>query len=321
MLIDASGRIIDYLRLSVTDRCNFRCLYCHPPAGVTLRPASRLLQADEFVRIARVATGLGVRKIRLTGGEPLLHPDIVPLVGRLAPLPGLQDLAATTNGSRLGALARPLRQAGLRGVNLSIDSLRADRFARISRGGDLQETLDAFREARAAGLDVKINTVALEGWNTDELPDFVRFAEEHDVEVRFIEFMPLSGQGWSPDLFVSAWEIHRRLREQFALRPLEPTGVATRFATDSGARIGFIPTISEPFCDGCRRMRLTAWGALRPCLFSGCEIDLRPLLADDDGDDALRAAFVRAARAKPERNPVLFADEDPRALRIRSIGG
>jgi len=325
MLTDASGRIIDYLRISVTDRCDFRCVYCHPPAGVSHRRASTLLDTDGFVRIARVGVDLGVRRIRLTGGEPLLYADILPLVGRLAALPGLEDLALTTNGSHLGALALPLRRAGLRRVNLSIDSLQPERFARISRGGDLAETLRALDEARRAGLDVKINTVALEGWNADELDDFVRFSVERGVEVRFIEFMPLCGQGWNPGLFLGAPEIRRRLSGRHLLRPLEPEGVATRFTTPTGARLGFIPTMSEPFCNGCRSIRLTSWGGLRPCLFSNREVDLRPLIEADgggrDADAALRDAFARAALAKPERNPVLFAGEDAASLRIRSIGG
>jgi len=321
MLVDPFGRIIDYLRISVTDRCNFQCLYCYPPSGVKLTPRPQLLDTDQFERVARIGVGLGVHKIKLTGGEPLLYGDIVPLVRRLASLPGLTDLSVTTNGSLLHRLARPLREAGLRRVNLSLDSLRPDRFERISRGGDLREVLGAFEQARALGIDVKINTVALNGWNADELDDFVRFAEERSVEVRFIEFMPLCGHGSDPSLYLSALEMQTRLRERHLLRPLESDGVATRFITETGARIGFITTISEPFCSGCRRMRLTSWGALRPCLFSNREVNLGPLLASGANDDAVRAAFLRAVEAKPERNAVLFAGEDPRRLRIRSIGG
>ncbi len=321
MLADPFGRVIDYVRISVTDRCNFRCVYCYPAGGVTPVPPARLLGLDDFVRLARIGVGLGVRKIKLTGGEPLLNADIVPLVARLASLPGLADLSLTTNGSLLSRLARPLREAGLSRLNLSLDSLRPDRFARLSRGGDLAEILRGFEEARTLGFHVKINTVALEGWNADELPDFVRFARERDVEVRFIEFMPLCGQGWDRNLFLSARAMQDRLREHIALHPIESTGVAARFLTGSGARIGFIPTMSEPFCSGCRRLRLTSWGTLRPCLFSRREVDLRPLLAEGAGDDALRAAFVRAAEVKPERNEVLFAGEDAGQLLIRSIGG
>lgn len=321
MLIDPFGRIVDYLRISVTDRCNFHCLYCDPPSGTEPAPPSRLLGTEEFVRVARAAAGLGVRKIKLTGGEPLLYREIVTLVERLAFVPGVADLSITTNGSLLRKLAGPLHRVGLRRANLSLDSLRPDRFARISRGGDLAETLAAFDTARRVGIELKINTVALEGWNADELPEFVRFAEEHDVEVRFIEFMPLCGHGWDPDLFLSARAMRERLRRHYALRPLESSGVADRYGTDTGARIGFIPTMSEPFCEGCRRVRLTAWGALRPCLFSRQEVPLGPLLAADVGEDALRSAFIRAIGLKPERNAVLAGSEDPRTLRIRSIGG
>jgi len=321
MLVDPFGRIIDYLRISVTDRCNFQCLYCYPPSGVKLTPRRQLLECDQFERVARIGVSLGVHKIKLTGGEPLLYGDIVPLVRRLTSLPGLTDLSVTTNGSLLHRLARPLREAGLRRVNLSLDSLRPDRFERISRGGDLGEVLDAFETTRALGFDVKINTVALNGWNADELHDFVRFAQDRRVEVRFIEFMPLCGHGSDPSLFLSAREMQARLRERYTLHALEPDGVATRFITDTGARVGFIPTISEPFCSGCRRMRLTSWGALRPCLFSNREVSLGPLFAAGADDDAIRAAILHAVEAKPKRNAVLFGNEDPGRLRIRSIGG
>jgi len=321
MLVDSFGRIIDYLRVSVTDRCNFRCVYCAPPSGAASGPARRYLGTDEFLRLAAVGVSLGVRKIKLTGGEPLLFRDIIPLVERLSSLPGIEDLSITTNGSRLERLAAPLYRAGLRRVNLSLDSLRPDRFERITRGGDLAATLRAFEFARGLGYHVKINTVALDGWNADELDDFARFAADRDVEVRFIEFMPLGGTGWSPGLFLSARTMRERLGRTRALRPLAPEGVATRFVTDEGARLGFIPTMSEPFCDGCRRMRLTAWGTLRPCLFSAREVDLVPLLAAGADDDALRAAFARAVESKPERNAVLAGLEDPRLLQIQSIGG
>lgn len=321
MLIDSFGRIIDYLRISLTDRCNFRCVYCYPPSGQTSVPAFQLLQTDAFVRLARIGASLGVRKIKLTGGEPLLYRDIVPLARRLASLPAVEDLSITTNGNRLGRLAAPLHRAGIRRINLSLDSLRPDRFAQITRGGKLEATLRALEIARGLGYQVKVNTVVLQGWNADELGDFARFAAERDVEVRFIEFMPLCGRAWTPGLFLSARAMRDRLSRDCTLRPIEPSGVATRFVTDQGARIGFIPTMSEPFCDGCRRLRLTAWGTLRPCLFSTHGVDLAPLLAAGADDDKLRAAFVRAVEAKPERNAVLAGRENPRMLQIRSIGG
>jgi len=321
MLVDSYGRVIDYLRVSVTDRCNFRCLYCAPPAGTPAGPAHRHLGTAEFLRLAAVGATLGVRKIKLTGGEPLLFGDIVSLVEGLCAIPGIEDLSITTNGSRLERLAAPLHRAGLRRINLSLDSLRPDRFERITHGGDLAATLRAFEVARDLGYQVKINTVALDAWNADELGDFARFAVERDVEVRFIEFMPLGGTGWSPGLFLSAAAMRERLGRMRDLRPLPSEGVATRFVTDEGARLGFIPTMSEPFCDGCRRMRLTAWGTLRPCLFATREVDLAPLLAAKADDDALRAAFTRAVALKPERNAVLAGLEDPRRLQIQSIGG
>ncbi|MGE5175218.1 MAG: GTP 3',8-cyclase MoaA [Hyphomicrobiales bacterium] len=325
MLIDPFGRTIDYLRISLTDRCNFHCVYCDPRTELTERRARDprgFLDTDAFVRVARIAATLGVRKVKLTGGEPLLYRDLVALVGRLAGTPGILDLSITTNGSRLEPLARPLHDAGLRRLNLSVDSLRPERFFRMTHGGDLGATLRAFELARELGYRVKINVVALEGWNADELDDFVRFAETEDAEVRFIEFMPLCGPGWSPGLFVSATAMRERIRRHHALEPLEGDGVAMRFATARGGRIGFITTMSDPFCDGCRRLRLTAWGALRPCLFSAREVDLRPLLVDGgDRDSAIAEALRHAVAMKPERNEVLAGVEDPRRLEIRSVGG
>ncbi len=322
MLVDPLGRRIDYLRISLTDRCNLRCLYCYPPLGLPLADPSRLLRLEEIVRVARVGIDLGIRRIKLTGGEPLLSPHVVPLVERLASISEVLNLSVTTNGSRLRALAKPLHLAGLRRLNLSIDSLDPKRYARICAGGDLDEVLAGFQAARRLGLEVKVNTVALRGWNTDEALDFVRFAEREDVEIRFIEFMPLCGQGWDRSLFVSAKEIREQVEEEYGpLLPLPRTGVAQRFLTGTGARIGFIPTMSQPFCDRCRRMRLTAWGTLRPCLFSGREFDLRPLLSRGTGDAELRAAFQSAVRGKPARNPVLAGEVSSSRVLIRSIGG
>ena len=321
MLIDSFGRTIDYLRISVTDRCDFHCVYCDPSPGRPRGSSRALLDLEGFARVARVGAGLGVTKIKLTGGEPLLFHDIVPLVERLASIPALADLSVTTNGSRLGRLAAPLYDAGLRRINLSLDSLRPERFARMTRGGDLDSTLRALELARRLGHRVKINTVVLDGWNGDELPDFARFASEREVEVRFLEFIPFGRPEWDSRLFVSAAAMRERLGRHHLLSPLAPEGVATRFATDRGGRIGFIPAMSEPFCGGCRRLRLTAWGTLRPCLFSTREVDLGALLAAGADDAALGDAILRAASAKPEKNGVLAGREDPRTLGIRSIGG
>jgi len=321
MLVDPFGRSIDYLRISLTDRCNFRCIYCFPPTGVKLHPRSELLSAEKIFRIARVAVDLGITKIKLTGGEPLVFKEIVELVRKLSDLPGLADLSLTTNGSRLGQLVQPLYAAGLRRLNLSLDSLNPVRFAQISRGGSLAEVLSGFESAKKLGFQIKINTVLLKDWNTEELFDLVEFAGANDVEIRFIEFMPLCGQGWNGNFFTDVREVQTQLRERYELHPLQSNGVARRFATHTGARIGFIPTLSEPFCHGCSRLRLTAWGTLRPCLFSSLEVDLRALLVSEVDDSQLKSAFFEVVAKKPARNPVLFEKEDPERLLIRSIGG
>jgi len=321
-LRDPFGRDIDYLRISLTDRCNFRCHYCYPASGLRLVPRSRLLPHETIVRVARAALSLGVRKIKLTGGEPLLFADIVPLVRALSESSGLSDLAMTTNGSRLQARAGDLHRAGLRRLNLSLDSLDPARFRRITGGrGSLFGVLRGFREARRLGMKIKVNMVAMRGVNHDELDRFVAFSAKERVEVRFIEFMPLGGGTWDKRTFLGTEEMLEGLRERHTLTPLESDGVARRFATDTGARIGFIASMSEPFCDGCRRLRLTAWGTLRPCLFSKQETDLRPILASGASEAEIQSALVRAVASKPARNPVLFGEGRPEDLHIRSIGG
>ena len=297
-LVDRYGRVHDDLRVSVTDRCNLRCVYCMPEVGMTFLPHDALLSFDEITRVATVAASLGVTSLRLTGGEPLVRKDLVSLVARLSDI-GFNDLSLTTNGMLLAPLARRLADAGLTRVNISCDSLRADRFDSIRRRGDLGTVLASMDAAEAAGLvPLKVNVVILRGVNDDEILDFAAFARETGRVVRFIEFMPLDAQGqWDKTRLVAGREIFELVSALWPLEATEPGGSAPaqrfRFA-DAGGEIGLISSVTQPFCGSCNRLRLTSDGALRNCLFSDDELSLRDSIRDG-ADDAQIAEMLRRA--------------------------
>lgn len=305
-LSDRHGRVHRDLRISLTDRCSLRCTYCMPAEGVPWLPGPTLLTTPELVRLARIAVGLGIEEIRLTGGEPLLRPDVVDVVAQLAALrsPSLThgpELSLTTNGLRLPALARPLVDAGLTRVNISLDTLRRDRFTRLTRRDRLTDTLAGIAAADAAGLaPIKINAVAMRGVNEDEIVDLVRFAAERGYEMRFIEQMPLdAGHTWSRSAMVTGPEILSTLESAFRLTPLPGRGSAPaeRWLVDDGpSSVGVIASVTRPFCGSCDRIRLTADGQLRSCLFARVETDLRTLLREG-ADDAALAQAVRTCLA------------------------
>ncbi|MBI4125800.1 MAG: GTP 3',8-cyclase MoaA, partial [Deltaproteobacteria bacterium] len=278
LLKDNYHRVLDYLRISVTDRCNFRCIYCLPPEGIPLSPKQDILTLEEIARVARVFLAMGGSKIRLTGGEPLMRKNIVGLVAELSRLPGLQTLGLTTNGYHLKKLAKPLREAGLEQVNVSLDSLAPSRFAKLTHCDQFERIWEAIEISLLAGLQVKINVVALKGITQEEVLGFANLAKHLPLEVRFIEFMPLCGTGWHPEWMIPLREIRRWIAQAYALEEL-PRGaqVAQSFSLKAGrGRIGFIASMSEPFCENCSRLRLTANGTLRPCLFSEEAVDLKP---------------------------------------------
>ena len=300
-LRDGHGRVIGDLRLSVTDRCNFRCQYCMPAEGLPWLERSDVLTFEEIERIVRVVSSMGVRALRLTGGEPLVRRDFPRLASMLAPL--VDDLAVTTNGFLLERDAAALVAAGVRRFNVSIDSLQRDRFFEMTRRDALPrvlaglETLARFPDAHP----IKVNAVALRGFTESEVLPFARFAREHPYEVRFIEFMPLDGdRNWDMDKVLTGEEIRAAVHAVFPLEPAprEPSATARvfRFADGKG-QLGFINPVSEPFCGDCNRIRLTADGKLRTCLFSVGETDLRaPLRAgatDDDLERVVRDAVWR----------------------------
>jgi GTP 3',8-cyclase len=302
-LVDSYGRVHDDLRISVTDRCNLRCVYCMPEEGLSFLPRRELLTFEEIIRLAGVARGLGITSLRLTGGEPLVRKALPSLVGGLADV-GFEDLAMTTNGTELGPMAKTLAAAGLRRVNVSCDSLRPDRFAEIRRRGDLQVVLRAMDAAESAGLaPLKVNVVLLRGQNDDEILDFASFARRTGRIVRFIEFMPLDAQGnWERDRLVPGREVFERISEVWPLEPIsgQPgTAPAERFRfADGDGEIGLISSVTEPFCGTCNRLRLTADGGLRNCLFSDDERTTRDVMRGGGTDDELALLFRRAVWAK-----------------------
>jgi cyclic pyranopterin phosphate synthase len=302
-LVDRYGRVHNDLRISVTDRCNLRCVYCMPEDGLSFLPRHELLTFDEITRVARVAKSLGVSALRITGGEPLVRKGLPSLVARLSAL-GFEDLAMTTNGTDLARVAGELASAGLRRVNVSCDSLRPERFAAIRRRGNLDVVLDAMRVAERAGLTpLKVNVVLLRGHNDDEILDFASFARATGRIVRFIEFMPLDAQGeWDREQLVPGREVLERISDVWPLEPLAgPAGPAPaerfRFADGKG-EIGLISSVSEPFCGTCNRLRVTADGALRNCLFSDDERTVRDLLRQGGSDADLSLLFRQAVWAK-----------------------
>jgi cyclic pyranopterin phosphate synthase len=290
---------VDYLRLSVTDRCNLRCTYCMPPEGVCPRSHEEILSYEELAAFAEVAVAVGITKVRLTGGEPLVRKGLPEFVAMLAAIPGITDLSLTTNGLLLPRLAAPLRRAGLRRVNISIDSLRAERYAQITRGGRLEDALAGLRVAFAEGFSpVKLNVVLLQGIE-DELDEFVRLTVRDEVHVRFIEYMPMDRRHVEGDGFLPAAIVLERLRASRSLEPAEGPyghGPATYWRA-KGARgtLGFIAGVSDHFCSSCNRLRLTADGRLKTCLFGGDEIDVRPLIGRPN---ELAATLRRALQHK-----------------------
>ena len=294
---DGYGREIDYLRLSVTDLCNYRCVYCMGPEGVAKRSHADILSIEECVEIGRAAVACGVRKIRVTGGEPLVRRGILELCRGLREIPGLAELCLTTNGSRLEELAAPLRQAGVDRLNISLDTLRPERFSSLTRQGRLSDVLRGIAAAEEVGFqDLKLDTVLMGGFNDDEIGDYLRLTLDHPWEVRFIELMPIGPcTAWNPSRFLSTDMVLERFP---TLRPLAAQGVARRYRLP-GAKgaVGLISPMSHNFCGDCRRIRITADGRLKGCLHSREELPLRGLHGPE-----LEAAIRHGILQKPPRH-------------------
>jgi cyclic pyranopterin phosphate synthase len=315
-LIDRHGRNHTYLRISVTDRCNLRCTYCMPEENMSWKQRREILTYEEIIRTARVAVAMGIEKIRITGGEPLVRADIEHLLRELRAIEGLRSLALTTNAVLL-ARKLPAIRSSVDSLNISLDTFRRDRFHQLTRRDSLAEVLEGIEAAIAAGYEnIKLNVVVLRGVNDDELLDFVRYTTSRPVAVRFIEFMPFAGNDWNEMHCMTMSDMLARIEPEFMLEriPDGPSPISRDYrvvdrATGISHRgtVGVIASMSRPFCDSCSRLRLTAEGMVMPCLHSPLEFDLRRVLRDGGDDDAIARVFLDALGAKPLEHP--SADE------------
>jgi len=322
-LFDPFGRRIEYVRLSVSDKCNLRCFYCLPEGFRDFEEPGNWLRFDEIERVIAAFAVLGVSRIRITGGEPLVRRDLPRLAASLAGLSGIEDLSLSTNATLLSHHAVALREAGVSRINVSLDSLRARRFARIT-GGRLEPVLDGLMAAKAAGFSpIKINMIALKGINDDEFDDMVEFCIEHDFTLRFIETMPVGSTGRdAADHYLDLDTVKRQLARRFELLPgVMPGGGPARYVQVAGTelRIGFITPISQHFCATCNRVRLSVDGTLYLCLGQDDRYPLRPLLRQGISDAGLKQAIVEALALKPERHE--FRDKPGQIVRFMSMTG
>ena len=347
LLIDSQGRVLRDLRVSITDRCNFRCLYCLPeteaaqnfyrghwahlpnPAPIVPQwvPKAHILSFEEIERVVRLTVSLGIQKVRLTGGEPLLRHNVEDLVARIAGIPGIIDLAMTSNGFLFLPKARALRAAGLRRISFSLDSLSEDNFRKITGRAGLEEVLASIKLAQDLGLHpVKVNAVIIRGLNDHEIEALASFAREHDLSLRFIEFMPLdSARAWLKEMVVPGHEVLARLQARFDLRPVagdHPSATSKRWNFPDGrGEIGIIAPVSEPFCGHCNRIRLTADGKIRTCLFSVTEHDLRSQLRAGASDAAIAEWLKGVVWQKEARHHIGEPDFVPPPRSMSCIGG
>ncbi len=326
LLIDRFGRRVDYIRISVTDRCDYRCVYCMSEQ-MTFLPRSEVLSLEEIESVARAFVEMGVRKIRLTGGEPLVRRGVVKLMATLSALPGLEELVMTTNGSQLRTMARDIRAAGVNRLNISLDSLRPERFAELTRKGRLDQVMEGIDAAQAAGFQrTKLNAVILRGRNDDEVLDLVEFAREKKLDISFIEEMPLGqiSEHTRGETYCSSDDVHRIIETRHALTPLDArtAGPSKYFSMhDSDSRIGFISPHSHNFCHECNRVRLTVEGRLLLCLGNEHSMDLREYLRAHPGDGPGLKAMIRSAMdLKPERH-YFDPDGEPQILRFMNMTG
>ncbi len=313
ILRDGHNRLINYLRLSITDRCNLRCQYCMPKEGVSLFGANEILRYEEIIKIVKLAVNLGITKVRLTGGEPLVRKDVVSLIRHLSSLAGLQDLSMTTNGLLLEEFAPSLYQAGLKRLNISMDSLDPEKYRQITRGGDLKRVWAGLDSAQRIGFfPIKINVVAIAGFNDSEILDFARLTLQNPWQVRFIEYMPIGqNNSWRPEQCLTAQAIKERIARHYSLLPLESAeqsnnGPARLFKiVGAPGELGFISPMSEHFCHSCNRLRITADGHLKTCLFAVSAVDLKAVLRrggrEEDIEKELAEKISHALAHKPLR--------------------
>lgn len=330
-LTDKYGRVHDYLRISLTDKCNLRCVYCMPAEGMHFMENDKHLTFDEIEAVVRTAARLGIRRLRLTGGEPLVRPHLEDLVARLSAIPGIEDIALTTNGIFLAPRAERLKAAGITRVNISLDSMKQEKFAQITRGGDVSKVLASLDAAVRVGFQpIKLNVVLMKGFNDDEVDDFLRMTLDREIHVRFIEYMPIGhdDDSWRERYLSLDYVKERCDALGFAAEPTKSVygnGPAESFKIEgSKGSFGLIHPVSSHFCENCNRLRLTADGNLKPCLFWEDEFNVRKYIGDEQ---ALEDLFFRSLDIKPENHEmakVLFHEElthSPTTRRMSQIGG
>ena len=326
-LIDNFNRHINYLRISVTDRCNLRCVYCMPKEGLSQIGHDDVLRYEEILRIARIAAKKGISKIRITGGEPLVRKNIISLVSDINSINGIEDISITTNGVLLKKCAAQLKKAGLKRINISLDSLEKNKYSEITRGGNLDDVLKGITEAKINGFNpIKINFVPLKGINDNEIATIAKLTMERPVHIRFIEFMPVNVKNeWNNDHYIPSEKIKKGLEEIAPLLSVERdehNGPARMFKfQDAKGQIGFISPLSNHFCDSCNRLRLTADGKLRTCLFSDNETDLKTPLRNGCSDKELEEIITTAILNKPEKHKVLDPSFEKCHRGMSAIGG
>lgn len=325
-LIDAFGRTVNYLRLSVTDRCDFRCVYCMSEE-MTFMPRAQILTLEEIYQVAKAFAELGVTKLRVTGGEPLIRRNILELMPKLGNLQGLDELVMTTNGSHLDKMAQDLKKADVKRLNISLDTLNPERFKRLTRTGDLQQVLRGIAAAKAQGFErIKLNAVILKNRNHDEVVDLVRYAVEHGFDISFIEEMPLGqvSDHSRAEAYYPSYQIREDLAQHFSLLSTtdKTGGPSNYFRVDGGAsRVGFISPHSENFCSQCNRVRLTAEGRLLLCLGNEHSVDLKKVLRSNPGNlELLKQTIVEAMKIKPEKHEFNL-QEKPVIFRHMSVTG
>lgn len=311
-MMDSYGRDITYMRVSVTDLCNLRCRYCMPAEGVIKKNHDDIMSEEEIITVIEVASELGIRKIRFTGGEPLIKKNIVSICRRTHEIPGINEICITTNGILLPRFAESLKDSGVERVNISLDTLRPEKYSYITRGGNIADVLRGIESAMSAGFRVKINTVLIRGFNDDEISDMAGMTRSHDIDIRFIELMPMVEN--FADGFISSNKIFASLPN---LEPLESDGVAKIYRLKNAkGRIGFISPISESFCNSCNRIRLTADGYLKPCLHSDTEIFIRHKTKHE-----IKSLITRAIMSKPKRHHLCENHITESSRAMNRIGG
>ncbi|MDD4504665.1 MAG: GTP 3',8-cyclase MoaA [Clostridiaceae bacterium] len=324
---DNLGRNINYLRISVTDRCNLRCRYCMPEEGIDKKEHMEMLTLEEIFEVVKVCTNLGTDKIRITGGEPLVRKGLTGLIEKITALESIKDIAVTTNGVLLKKLAHDLKRAGLKRINVSLDTMDAKKYEYITRGGNIKDVLEGIAEALKVGLlPIKINTVLTKGFNENEIGDFIKLTLKENIDVRFIELMPLGqAASFASEHYFPNTEVLERFKELEPVEAVDKSSPAKYYKLPGAkGRVGLINPISHKFCDNCNRIRLTADGKLKPCLHSNKEIDVRGILRDTQLDDkysALRGAVAEAIQSKPEHHTLNDLCNEPIERDMYTIGG